>query len=762
MHQPLPDVPDSVRSDPVINATLAAHPELFKIVTPIDIDAFAALLSDHPNQPFVLSVFKGLREGFWPFADAKPPDYPDTWDEFRVPPADEAAREFLRSQRDEEIRLERFSPSFGPDLLPGMYSMPVHVVPKPHSDKFRLVNDQSAGNFSLNSLIRPEAIHGAVLDGMPALGADLRSLRREHPDEPLILWKSDVSQAYRRLPVSIYWQVFHYVDDNSGPELRSNVEWYGPYSKFLPQAQARLLHLWDDIKLPHEEPKQVAGVQLTIIGFLVDADALTITIPDDARQRLLQEIESFADASNNNRRRSLAQFRAFAGYVNWANNVMPLLKPALANCYAKTAGKTNRHAGIFLNAAIMRDMQWLSRRAAAAPPVSLLRSLAWTPADLVQGLVSDEFALVDASGTGLGLYFPWLHWGFHCLRPGSAPSGAIFFFEALAVCSAVHRVHGWQRANRRVTRLAVLSDNTNTVSLFNSLRALPAYNHILYSTVDVLLDSDLQLRVDRIPGKLNVVADTLSRGLFDVARSCDPLIKLSRQPFREPWSKERLILERATALEHALDRSTHSSYSSALNSYLAFCQRQNFSLEPTPDTLSLYVTFQSHHIEPRSVDAYLSGICSELEPFYPEVRTNRRSPLVARTLKGCKRLYSKPVRRKRALTRDDLNLVVSSLSHSDAYDDRLFLSLLLTGFHALLRLGELVWPDQRDLRSYSKLSRRTTVTISPDSFEFTLHSHKTDRQFAGDTVLVHKTVSGADPYSAFTTFLAARDARHPC
>ncbi|TFK78903.1 hypothetical protein K466DRAFT_442747, partial [Polyporus arcularius HHB13444] len=187
----------------------------------------------------------------------------------------------------------------------------------------------------------------------------------------------------------------------------------------------------------------------------------------------------------------------------------------------------------------------------------------------------------------------------------------------------------------------------------------------------------------------------------------------------------------------------------------------NFPLDPTPDTLSLYVVFQSHHIEPRSVDAYLSGICSELEQFYPSVRSNRRSPLVARTLKGCKRLYSKPVQRKRALTREDLNLVYSSLAHTDSYDDLLFLSLLLTGFHALLRLGELVWPDQRERRSYRKLSRRTSVKISDISFEFALQSHKTDRQFAGDTVLVHQTVSGANPLRAFRTYLASRDRRHP-
>ncbi|RDX50226.1 hypothetical protein OH76DRAFT_1307392, partial [Lentinus brumalis] len=187
-----------------------------------------------------------------------------------------------------------------------------------------------------------------------------------------------------------------------------------------------------------------------------------------------------------------------------------------------------------------------------------------------------------------------------------------------------------------------------------------------------------------------------------------------------------------------------------------------FPLDPTPETLSLYVTYQSQQIEPRSVDAYLSGICSELEPYYPNVRAHRRSPLVARTLKGCKRLYSKPVRRKRALTREDLNLVASSLTHTESYDDHLFLTLILTGFHALLRLGELVWPDQRELRSYRKLSKRTSVKLTADSFQFVLHSHKTDRQFAGDTVLVHSTVSGADPVKAFTVFLHTRDKRHPC
>ncbi|KAI9063202.1 hypothetical protein FKP32DRAFT_1547212, partial [Trametes sanguinea] len=171
---PLPDVPPSVLADPVINATLASHSHLFDIITPIKVDRFAELIADHPNQPFAQSVVRGLRYGFWPFADTKPSDYPDTWDETRPPPLSAEAAEFLRQQRDEEIRLGRYSASFGTDLLPGMYNMPVHVVPKPHSSKLRLVNDQSAGSYSLNSMIRPEAIKGAVLDGIPVLGSLLR------------------------------------------------------------------------------------------------------------------------------------------------------------------------------------------------------------------------------------------------------------------------------------------------------------------------------------------------------------------------------------------------------------------------------------------------------------------------------------------------------------------------------------------------------------------------------------------------------------
>ncbi|KAL1942047.1 hypothetical protein VTO73DRAFT_6577 [Trametes versicolor] len=59
---------------------------------------------------------------------------------------------------------------------------------------------------------------------------------------------------------------------------------------------------------------------------------------------------------------------------------------------------------------------------------------------------------------------------------------------------------------------------------------------------------------------------------------------------RQRGGRDKLAVhERAIALGHALDKST--TYSSALNSYLTFCKIHSFPVDPTPDTLSFFVTF---------------------------------------------------------------------------------------------------------------------------------------------------------------------------
>ena len=100
----------------------------------INVDRFKALLASHPNQPFIKSVYRGLREGFWPWANTHLGKYPTTVDKSLGMPDSRPEADFLCAQQDQERLAGRFSGSFGQDL-PGMHASPVHAILKPHSDK---------------------------------------------------------------------------------------------------------------------------------------------------------------------------------------------------------------------------------------------------------------------------------------------------------------------------------------------------------------------------------------------------------------------------------------------------------------------------------------------------------------------------------------------------------------------------------------------------------------------------------------------------
>ena len=83
--------------------------------------------------------------------------------------------------------------------------MPIHAVPKPHSTDHRLVTNHSAGEFLLNSMIKQEDISGFPLDNMTHLGEMLLNKKAEFPEEKLTLFKSDIVDTYRDLPMHPLW-----------------------------------------------------------------------------------------------------------------------------------------------------------------------------------------------------------------------------------------------------------------------------------------------------------------------------------------------------------------------------------------------------------------------------------------------------------------------------------------------------------------------------------------------------------------------------
>jgi hypothetical protein len=184
-------------------------------------------------------------------------------------------------------------------------------------------------------------------------------------------------------------------------------------------------------------------------------------------------------------------------------------------------------------------------------------------------------------------------------------------------------------------------------------------------------------------------------------------------------------------------------------------------INPTSETLSYYITFQSSHINPKSVESYLSGICNNLEPFFPEIRMNRASALVKRTLKGALRRHGRPTKRKSPLTTTHLQTVTADLSNSSNHDDMLFLSILNTGFPGLLRLGEMAVNDNPSLRDFRKVVLRSSLTWVDNDFEFLLPAHKTDTTFEGNRIHIARIIGSPDPKPIMANYILSRDRLFP-
>ena len=227
------------------------------------------------------------------------------------------------------------------------------------------------------------------------------------------------------------------------------------------------------------------------------------------------------------------------------------------------------------------------------------------------------------------------------------------------------------------------------------------------------------------------------------------------------WCRERLLRKCSIALGQAIDISTWENYGSALNSYLTFVHIHNFPVEPTADTISFFTVFMCHHIKPDSVDTYLSGICQQLKPYFPAVRDIHKSILCKRTLTGCKHLRGVPTKWKWALTLHDLHLVINHYSNSTSHDNLLFVSQLITGFFALMRLGELTVSDYESLFDHRKITSRTSVSVSDDNYCFFLPSHKADKFFEGNIVIIQQHFASIDPLTFFKKYLKSRDRLFP-
>ena len=149
-----------------------------------------------------------------------------------------------------------------------------------------------------------------------------------------------------------------------------------------------------------------------------------------------------------------------------------------------------------------------------------------------------------------------------------------------------------------------------------------------------------------------------------------------------------------------------------------------------------------HHLNPWSVNTYLSGISQQLE-----IHENERNPhrSQART-HSCRS------------STHDLSL---SLFHSSWQP-----SLRRNAPYRLFQTPSIGWTDLSGWCLTSelerrKVTRRTTVKLQDSFYEFTLPGHIADRFFEGNKIIIPAHQFTLHPLHHFSRYLASRDSIHP-
>lgn len=565
--RPVPKPPDGELNNLAAVNTIRTRPDLFKIVTPIRVDRLEELLRPHPNRPFVESILNGLREGFWPYADESVTTAPVEIPNHATVLQDPA---ILRKARDRELEMGRFSAPF-PELLPAMRTAPLGLVPKKASGQFRMIVDHSAGGLhSLNSTIPHDRI-AVRYDNVRDLGACLLAFRRENGDRIIFLWKSDISEAFRLIPVHPLWQIKqvvrignhffvdrnlvmgssaspcvwcafasliawiarhhhgidpmqHYVDDFFGFDLSPHRLDYG--GQLYPRAQVRFLHLLDHLGIPHNPDKQVYGHWLEIIGIMVNPVTMEISLADEKRLALVARIRAFVGKEN--RLHDWVDWVRILGEINWGLNILPLARPALSAAYEKITSTpthpVHRRSHIWTNRTVTREFTWLANQFEAHAGVSFIKSRRWALQEF------EKEAFVDACPTGIGVYIPLgaggREIGIYCPVPNEGDWRDNNHNEMMAtVCALAHFANGHYPGLRRIL---IHTDSLDAVGCYASLRARGKLNTALLCAVDIIIRADFSPRIIHIPGVENSNADALSRGMLDQITQQHPNILLLR------------------------------------------------------------------------------------------------------------------------------------------------------------------------------------------------------------------------------------------
>lgn len=494
-------------------------------------------LSSHPDRIFAAYIYDGLTNGFRI-------GYSNHLSELGLGGTNHPSSMALPAAVQERIAAEvgagRLLGPLPAHMLPLVHVSPIGMVPKAHTDKWRMIVDLS----------HPPG--GSVNDG---IYSNLCSLCYASVDKAVSiirklgrgtqLVKLDIKDAYRIIPVhpgdyhllGIRWHERTYVDRALPFGLRSAPKIFSAVADIIAWVFTTMgieyhLHYLDDFLLLGAPGSQQGAIFLDIamsifhmlgipvavhktegpamvlafLGILIDTAAFELRLPADKLARLQELMRTWAGRQSCTRK----ELESLLGHLSHAATVITQGRTFLRQLFPLLSLRRACHHTIRLNAGARADLLWWRM---------FLKS--WNGTSFFPAPSPSVQVVSDASGSfGCGA-FSVAHGWFQIKWPESWHTMSIAAKELVpVVAAAAVWGHQWGRSC-----VCFKSDNMSVVSILTSRTAKDTLlMHLLRCLVFYAASYRFDFVAEHIPGVLNTAADAISRNDLSLFSTLHPQV----------------------------------------------------------------------------------------------------------------------------------------------------------------------------------------------------------------------------------------------
>ena len=510
--------------------------------TPVRTHIFASYIHDHPDQMFVSYILNGLYYGFHIGFDRQC-RLKQNW---RNHPSSLEHSSVVSSRVLSEVESGCPVGPLPPSQANQVHVSPVGLVPKPHSNKWRMIVDLSAPDgFSVNDGLRGD------LCSLTYASVDKAVELILHLGQGTQLVKMDLKDAYRMKPVhpqdqhllGIRWQDQVYADRSLPFGLRSAPKIFTAFADAVTWAVHRrgvrfVLHYLDDflflgapgsseattaIHLANEvftnagipvatHKTEGPSTILAFLGILLDTELFQLRLPVEKLERLRDMVHVWQARKSCTRK----DLESFVGHLAHAATVIRPGRIFLRSLFSLLSMASKPHHYIRLNSIVRADLQWWH---------CFLQH--WNGSSFFLLPTPSIHIYSDASGSfGCGAFGPTtgsfqLQWPTHWSSIGIAIKELVPIVVAAALWGPSWEGHHIRFHSDNIAVVAILTKHTTRDPLLNHfLRCLFLYSAFYKFNYSAI----------HIPGALNTAADALSRNNFHTFSLLFPQVPLFSVP----------------------------------------------------------------------------------------------------------------------------------------------------------------------------------------------------------------------------------------